>query len=89
VADAAGRPLPGRELVRALWRQGYAVSSGSACRSAAAFRGGASAVLLAMGYGEEEAASGLRLSLGPWVSAAAVQGFAAALERARRSPHEG
>jgi cysteine desulfurase len=31
VADAEGRPLPGRGLVRALARRGWALSSGSAC----------------------------------------------------------
>ena len=66
-----GRPLPGRAVVRALWRQGVAASSGSAC-------GGnnpdaaASPVLLAMGFDPATAASGLRLSLGPWVDADAL-----------------
>jgi cysteine desulfurase len=51
VADRRGVPLAGRELVRDLWRQGLAVSSGSACRSAAGAAAG-SPVLRAMGYGE-------------------------------------
>lgn len=82
VSTAAGRPLAGRALVRALWRQGYAVSSGSACSS---FKGGAaSPILLAMGYEPAEAASGLRLSLGPWHRAADLEGLPEALERARQ-----
>ncbi|QPN66365.1 cysteine desulfurase family protein [Synechococcus sp. CBW1006] len=103
VSDVAGRPLAGRDLVRALWRHGYAVSSGSACSSSVrgssvrsrstrtAGSGGdprllrpdASPVLLAMGYSPDEAASGLRLSLGPWLSQADLEGFPAALQRAR------
>lgn len=81
-----GRPLGGRRLVRELARQGYAVSSGSACASAggAAGTAGTSAVLLAMGYGPAEAASGLRISLGPWLTAADLAGLPAALELARR-----
>ena len=38
-----------------------------------------------MGYSPEEAASGLRLSLGPWLTTADLDGLAAALEEARRS----
>ena len=81
VADRAGRPLNGRALVRDLWREGYAVSSGSACSSTGTT---ASPVLRAMGFGEAEAASGLRLSLGPWLSLADLVGVAPALERARQ-----
>ena len=83
VADPDGRSLSGRRLVRELARRGYAVSSGSACTSGGA--SGASAVLLAMGYSPEEAASGLRLSLGPWLSPADLAGLPAALEEACRS----
>jgi len=81
VADRAGRPLNGRALVRDLWREGYAVSSGSACSSTGTT---ASPVLRAMGFGEAEAASGLRLSLGPWLSPDDLVGVAPALERARQ-----
>jgi cysteine desulfurase len=81
VADRAGRPLNGRALVRDLWREGYAVSSGSACSSTGTT---ASPVLRAMGFGEAEAASGLRLSLGPWLSPHDLVGVAPALERARQ-----
>jgi cysteine desulfurase len=80
VGDGHGRPLSGRALVRELWREGYAVSSGSACSSTGS---GGSAVLRAMGYDGAEAASGLRLSLGPWLSPDDLQGVPAALERAR------
>jgi cysteine desulfurase len=67
----SGRPLSGRALVRALARRGVACGSGSACSARAANPGwpaaGASRVLLAMGYGPEEATAGLRLSPGPWL----------------------
>ena len=86
VRDPAGRPLPGRRLVHALWREGWAVGSGSACSGARG--GGASPVLRALGHGEEEAASGLRISLGSWHRGAALEAvleeLPAALERARR-----
>jgi cysteine desulfurase len=97
VSTAAGQPLAGRALVRALWRQGYAVSSGSACSAlkgralqgsalqGSALQGGtASPILLAMGYEPAEAASGLRLSLGPWHRAADLEALPQALERARQ-----
>jgi cysteine desulfurase len=85
VADEQGRPLSGRRLVRALARLGWGVSSGSACSQGS---GGErpSPVLLAMGYGSAAAASGLRISLGPWVSAAELWDFPAALDDARRDP---
>jgi cysteine desulfurase len=86
VGTPEGRPLNGRRLVRELARTGHAVSSGSACTSAggSAATAGASAVLLAMGYSPGEAASGLRISLGPWLGAADLGGVVPALERARR-----
>jgi cysteine desulfurase len=37
-----------------------------------------------MGYGPAEAASGLRISLGPWNSPDELAGLPAALEQARR-----
>lgn len=83
VSGPDGRPLHGRRLVRELARRGYAVSSGSACTSRGA--PGVSAVLLAMGYSPEEAASGLRISLGPWLSPADLAGLPTALEEALRS----
>lgn len=87
VADSAGRPISGRRLVRALWQQGVAASSGSACssgRAAGKAEGSPSPILLAMGYSEAEAASGVRLSLGPWLSCTDLEGVPAALERARQ-----
>lgn len=85
VCDPAGRPLPGRRLVHALWQEGWAVGSGSACSGSA---GGASApraspVLRALGHGEAVAGSGLRISLGSWHRDADLEGLPAALERAR------
>jgi len=78
----SGVPLSGRALVRALARQGIATSSGSACSS----QGSAgSPVLRAMGYGEAEAAAGLRLSLGPWHQASHLADLPAALETAMAS----
>ncbi len=86
VTSATGVPLPGRELVRGLWRQGLAVSSGSACSAIAspASRGGGSAVLRALGYPESHCTSGLRISLGPWLCPADLERVPGALEQARR-----
>jgi cysteine desulfurase len=74
VRSRGGRPLSGRALVRALARRGVACGSGSACSARGAESrapdpgaAGASRVLLAMGYGPEEARAGLRLSVGPWL----------------------
>jgi cysteine desulfurase len=70
-----------------MWQQGYAVSSGSACssgRGANPYGLAPSPILLAMGFGETEAATGLRLSLGPWLTATDLQGVPEALERARQ-----
>ncbi len=83
VSGRDGRPLNGRRLVRELDREGYAVSSGTACSSAGGAPG-TSDVLLAMGHGPAEAASGLRISLGPWLAASDLAGLIPALERARR-----
>ena len=76
-----GRCLPGRQLVRQLWREGVAVGSGSACSSGAA--GATSPVLKAMGYSDDEAAGGLRLSLGPWLKANDLEMVPERLQRAR------
>jgi cysteine desulfurase len=87
VAGPGAQPLSGRRLVRALWQQGVAVSSGSACSSGrAAHPDGLSPspVLEAMGYGPGEAASGLRLSLGPWHSRSDLIQVPAAVVQARR-----
>jgi cysteine desulfurase len=87
VTSEAGVPLPGRELVRGLWRQGLAVSSGSACSAIASpgSRGGGSAVLRALGYPESHCASGLRISLGPWLRSADLERVPGALDQARRA----
>jgi len=79
--SVSGEPLSGRRLVRALWRQGVAASSGSAC-NAARSGSAASPVLLAMGYSPALAAAGLRLSLGPWCQPEQLQRVPAALEQA-------
>ncbi|MFO8236738.1 MAG: aminotransferase class V-fold PLP-dependent enzyme [Prochlorococcaceae cyanobacterium] len=81
VSTPDGVPLSGRQLVRALWQEGYALSSGSACSSSGS---AASPVLLALGYGETEAASGLRLGFGPWLTGADLEALPAALQRARQ-----
>ena len=61
----SGQPLPGRQAVAGLWQRGLAVSSGTACASG---RANGSPVLQAMGFPPELAGSGLRLSLGPWLT---------------------
>ena len=61
----SGQPLPGRQAVAGLWQRGLAVSSGTACARGQA---SGSPVLRAMGYAPELAGSGLRLSLGPWLT---------------------
>ncbi len=77
VTTEAGLPLAGRDLVRELSRQGFALSSGSACSSAGST---ASPVLRAMGYDEADAASGLRISLGPWHRPDDLEALALALQ---------
>jgi cysteine desulfurase len=77
--NSHGAPLSGRQLVQALWQEGFAASSGSACSSG---QQRPSAVLLAMGYGAEEALAGLRISLGPWHGEALLHQLPAALGRA-------
>ena len=80
VRSSDGAWLNGRQLVRALWREGFACSSGSACSSSGS---AASAVLLAMGHEPAAAAAGLRISLGPWHGPALLDQLPQALERAR------
>lgn len=84
LSDGQGRPLDGRKLVRALWNEGVAVSSGSAC-SGGSGRAEPSPVLLAMGWDRSQAASGLRLSLGSWLEASQLERVPQALERAMAS----
>jgi len=80
VGTPGGEPLDGSRLVQGLDGYGYAVSSGSACRSGSAQP---SPVLLATGVEPGWARSGLRLCLGPWL----CQGDTAAVEsRLRQLP---
>ena len=65
VSHPSGQPVSGRELVRQFAVQGVAVSSGSACSSG---RSQDSAVLTAIDLPAPLRRSGLRLSLGPWLS---------------------
>ncbi|MBM5792090.1 MAG: aminotransferase class V-fold PLP-dependent enzyme [Cyanobacteria bacterium M_surface_10_m1_298] len=80
VSSASGEPLHGRAMVQQLWKQGLAISSGSACRS---LGDGRSAVLSAMGYDAAMAASGIRISLGDWHLPADLIGLPEALLAAR------
>ena len=80
VRSRAGSWLNGRQLVQALWREGWACSSGSACSSSGS---AASAVLLAMGVDPAAAAAGLRISLGPWHGPELLELLPDALDRAR------
>ncbi len=81
VSGSDGRPLSGRALVREMWQEGFAISSGSACSSSGS---AASPVLQALGCTREEAGSGLRISLGPWLGPEDLHGVASALDRARQ-----
>ena len=74
-----GMPLAGRQLVQELWGEGWAISSGSACSSG---RQQPSPVLMAMGYGADEAQAGVRISLGAWHGEALLEHLPAALQRA-------
>ena len=78
VAGPDGQPLSGRWLVAEMARQGFAISSGSACSSSGS---AARPVLLAMGCSEAEASSGVRISLGPWHTPADGMALVAALTR--------
>jgi len=81
LSDPSGRPLSGRQVVRTLWDQGVAASSGSAC-SGASGRPEPSPVLLAMGLDRQRASSGLRLSLGCWLDDGQLARVPAALAQA-------
>jgi cysteine desulfurase len=69
--------IPGNVLVRALSRQGIAISAGSACSSGQLIP---SRILLAMGYSEAEALGSIRLSLGKATTYAAVEYVARCLQ---------
>lgn len=74
-----GRPLSGRAVVRELARTGVAASSGTACRSGTSTD---SAVLGAMQVPSIWRQSGLRFSLGSWLSDADLGPVPQLLERA-------
>jgi glycosyltransferase involved in cell wall biosynthesis len=86
MAAPGGKPLSGRRLVQTIWQQGYAVSSGSACssgRGANPWGMAPSPILQAMGYPDPVAASGLRISLGPWLTGQDLEGVPGAVERGK------
>ena len=86
MAAPGGKPISGRRLVQTIWQQGYAVSSGSACssgRGANPWGMAPSPILQAMGYPDPIAASGLRISLGPWHTARDLEGVPGAVERGK------
>jgi cysteine desulfurase len=72
---------PAERLLVVLDRAGFAVSSGSACRSRSLEP---SAVIRAMGYGERRARESLRISFGRPTTGAAVRALAQAIARAAR-----
>ena len=86
VRDDHHQPISARHLVRCLDRVGLAVSSGSACSSG---KDSDSAVLTAMGLPQACRRSGIRISLGHWLSVAdletIVERFQAGLEMALHS----
>ena len=80
--SADGNPISGRELVRRLAIAGVACSSGSACSSGTSSD---SAVLTAMGIPGPERQSGLRLTLGPWLSDQDLEAVPGCFESVLRS----
>jgi cysteine desulfurase len=79
-------PDVGEDLVPALDMEGYAVSSGSACKSGSE---DPSHVLLAMGIEPGRARTAVRASFGAGNHAEEVDGFVGALERVLVSPARG
>lgn len=67
--DATGEALNGKTLVRQMNLAGIGISSGSACNSGKLV---ASPTLLAMGYSEQAAKAGIRLTLGRSTTAADI-----------------
>ena len=65
VGTTSNIPISGREVVRMLDHYGISASSGSACKSGTLED---SLTLKAMGFEPKWLKSGLRLSLGPWLS---------------------
>ncbi|MFM7426555.1 MAG: cysteine desulfurase family protein [Elainella sp.] len=68
-ANAEGEALTGKTLVRQMNLAGIGISSGSACNSGKLV---ASPTLLAMGYSEQAAKAGIRLTLGRTTTAADI-----------------
>lgn len=83
--DPAAATLNGRTLVRQMHLAGIAISAGSACHSGKSV---ASPILLAMGLGDRQAQSGIRLTLGRSTTAADVDWTAMVLKQilARSQP---
>lgn len=81
IGDRQNRPLSARAVVRALARDGLACSSGSACNAG---RTEDSPVLAAMGLAPAWRRSGLRLTLGTWLSDADLAVVPERLDAARQ-----
>ncbi len=82
VIQAQGRcteQLTGKQLVRALDREGIAISAGAACHSG---KLNPSPILLAMGYSETEALRGIRLSFGRETTLGNIEQAAKAIKTA-------
>ena len=82
IGDRQDRPLSARAVVRAMARDGLACSSGSACHAG---RTEDSPVLAAMGTAPAWRRSGLRLTLGTWLSDADLTTVPDRLDAARQS----
>ena len=82
IGDRQGRPLSARAVVRAMARDGLACSSGSACHAG---RTEDSPVLAALGTAPAWRRSGLRLTLGTWLSDADLATVPDRLDAARQS----
>jgi len=76
--DADGERLSGKTLVRQMNLAGIGISAGSACNSG---KLNPSPILLAMGYNESAAKSGIRLTLGRQTTAADVDWTALVLKQ--------
>ena len=81
IGDRQNRPLSARAVVRAMARDGLACSSGSACNAG---RTEDSPILAAMGLAPAWQRSGLRLTLGTWLSDADLAVVPERLDAARR-----
>ena len=72
-----GDPVSGRTIVRLLAEHGVAISAGSACSSGQDLP---SPSLLACGFSSRQARSGIRISLGPWLTSEQLNGLPGLLE---------